>query len=83
MPWDAKSFGKHNKAIAGTPAAGKAASIATAILKRGGDEGMAIATANKKVAGMRKRGRISDKAHAKMKKSAGLDSDRDVDASTA
>ena len=83
MPWPTgKSFAsKHNHAIAGTPAAGKAARIATAILKRGGDEGVAISVANKKVQGMRKRGRISAKAHAKH--SAGLDSTTDVDAATA
>jgi uncharacterized protein YdaT len=81
MPWSGKSFGsRHNHSLSGAGAA-KAASIANAILKRSGDEGMAIAVANKKVAGMRKRGRISDKAHAKH--SAGLDSDRDVDAATA
>lgn len=82
MPWTGKSFaGRHNHALSG-PAAGKAASIANAILKRGADEGIAIATANKKVAGLRKRGVISDKAHAKTKRSSGLDSDRDVDAAT-
>jgi hypothetical protein len=82
MPWTGKSFAsKHNHALEGTPAAGKAAKIASAILKRGGDEGVPIATANKRVGMMRKRGRISDKAHAKH--SAGLDSVRDVDAATA
>jgi uncharacterized protein YdaT len=82
MPWDAKSFAsRHNHAIAGTPAAGKAAKIASAILKRGGDEGIAIAAANKKVTGMRKRGLISDKAHGKH--SAGLDRMPDVDGATA
>lgn len=80
MPWSGKSFAeKHNHSFSG-PAAGKAASIANAILKRGADEGVAIATANKKVNLMRKRGAISDKAHAKH--SAGLDGVRDVDAAT-
>jgi uncharacterized protein YdaT len=81
VPWSGKSFGsRHNHSLSGAGAA-KAASIANAVLKRSGDEGMAIAVANKKVAGMRKRGRISDRAYAKH--SAGLDSDRDVDAATA
>lgn len=97
MPWSGKSFGsRHNHKLSGAGAA-KAASIANAVLKRSGDEGMAIAVANKKVAGMRKRGRISDKAHERMesrskerseiarkpKRSAGLDGVRDVDAATA
>lgn len=87
MPWSGKSFGsRHNHKLSGAGAA-KAASIANAILKDSGDEGKAIRIANSKVAGMRKRGRISDKAHAKHsrfdKRSAGLDSDRDVDAATA
>src|SRR5580765_580509 len=81
MPWNSKTFAsRHNHSLSGAGAS-KAASIANAILKRSGDEGMAIATANKRVAGMRKRGRISDNAHAKH--SAGLDGDRDVDAATA
>ncbi len=80
IPWSGKSFGaKHNHSLSGAGAA-KAASIANAILKRSGDEGMAIATANKRVAGMRKRGRISDRAYTKH--SAGLDGARDVDAAT-
>lgn len=46
MPWDAASFHSHNHAL--SPAqAGHAAHIANAILRRSGDEGMAIATANK------------------------------------
>lgn len=81
MPWDAASFkSRHNHGLSGAGAA-KAASMANAILRSGGSEQVAIATANKRVAGMRKRGRISDKAHTKH--SAGLDGDRDVDATTA
>jgi uncharacterized protein YdaT len=80
MPWSGQSFQKHNHSLSGAGAA-KAASIANAILKESGDEGKAIRIANSKVAGMRKRGRISDKAHAK--RSAGLDGARDVDAATA
>jgi|GEM_PF-977357 len=45
MPWNAKSFGKHNKALHGKAAA-KAAETANAILKETGDEGKAIRIAN-------------------------------------
>lgn len=80
MPWDARSFaGRHNHSLSGAGAS-KAASIANAILKDSGDEGKAIRIANSKVKGMRKRGRISDKAHAKH--SAGLDGAQDVPASS-
>lgn len=45
MPWTPKSFAaKHNKSLSGAGAA-KAASMANAILKRSGDDGLAIATA--------------------------------------
>ena len=55
MPWDSKSFReKHNHGISGE-AADKAAKQATAIVKSGGDEGMAIATANKNAAKMKRR----------------------------
>ncbi len=48
MPWDAASFSHHNHSL--TPAqSDHAARIANAILKKSGDEGMAIATANKMV----------------------------------
>lgn len=47
MPWNAKTFAsKHNHKLKGK-AAEKAAAQATAILKATGDEGLAIATANK------------------------------------
>ena len=61
MPWDAKSFGKHNKKF-GKAQNAKAAKIANHVLESTGNEGEAIATANKLV----KRGIISPKAHAKM-----------------
>ena len=47
MPWDAKSFAKHNSHLHGK-ALSKAASIATAMVRRGVPEGEAIATANKR-----------------------------------
>lgn len=47
MPWDAKSFkSKHNHKLSGAQA-GKAAKQANAILEKTGDEGLAIAVANK------------------------------------
>jgi uncharacterized protein YdaT len=66
MPWTGSSFAsKHNHSLSKTGGA-KASSIANAILKSGGDEGVAIATANKyanKHAGkLKKRGVISPKA---------------------
>ena len=51
MPWDSASFAaRHNKKL-GPGKAAKAARIANAILKRTGDEGLAIATANARVKG--------------------------------
>lgn len=49
MPWTGKSFaGRHNKKLTKSPAkATKAAKQANAILKKTGDEGLAIAVANK------------------------------------
>ncbi len=46
MPWTGKGFKKHNKKLSGSEAS-HAARIANAVLKQSGDEGMAIATANK------------------------------------
>lgn len=46
MPWTGKTFAKrHNRSLSG-PAATDAAKQANAILKKTGDEGLAIATAN-------------------------------------
>jgi uncharacterized protein YdaT len=67
MPWTGKTFAaKHNHSLSGK-AASKAASIASAIVRGGGDEGMAIATANKHANKLRARGVVSNKAHARMK----------------
>lgn len=46
MPWDAHSFQKKNHSLS-TAEAGKAAHQANAILEKTGDEGLAIATADK------------------------------------
>ena len=45
MPWDKKSFKKHNKSLSDKQAA-NAARIANAILEKTGDEGKAIRIAN-------------------------------------
>ena len=46
MPWSGRSFAKHNHSL--TPAqSSDAAKQANAVLKATGDEGMAIAVANK------------------------------------
>lgn len=46
MPWDSSTIQKHNHALHGAQA-GHAARIANAVLKSSGDEGMALAVANK------------------------------------
>lgn len=70
VPWTGKTFAaKHNHALSGKSAS-KAASIASAIVRSGGDEGIAIATANKyakRHAGLRRRGLISDKVAQRRK----------------
>jgi len=67
MPWTGKTFAsKHNHSLSGK-AASKAADIASAIVRSGGDEGMAIATANKHANKLRARGVVSNRAHARMK----------------
>jgi hypothetical protein len=62
MPWTAKTFAaRHNKSA--TPAQAKsAAKQATAMVGAGVDEGIAIATANKRIARMKHRGTISNGA---------------------
>lgn len=46
MPWNAQTFAKHNKSFSPAQNA-KAASIANHVLASTGDEGVAVATANK------------------------------------
>lgn len=46
MPWSGKSFHKHNKKLSGEQSA-HAAKQANAILEKTGDDGLAIAVANK------------------------------------
>ena len=67
MPWDAKSFkAKHNHSLSKGEAK-SAARQATAMVNAGVDEGIAIATANKRINRLRNKGAISDRAHARMK----------------
>jgi hypothetical protein len=54
MPWNKKTFKKHNQKLT-DEAAEKASAQANAILEDTGDEGMAIAVANKQ-AGLRRQG---------------------------
>ena len=57
MPWSGKSFAaKHNHKLKPT-AAKKAARMATGMVKAGVDEGLAIATANARAEGKKKRGK--------------------------
>ena len=46
MPWNGRSFAKHNKSLSPEQSAA-AAKQANAVLKDTGDEGLAIAVANK------------------------------------
>lgn len=79
MPWTGPEFkARHNKKLTGGEA-DKAAAQASAILASGAPEGVAIATANKRVNKMRKRGVISNKAAARH---FGQDEVQDVDASS-
>lgn len=60
MPWTGKSFAKkHNKKLSGASAE-KAAAQATAMVKAGVPEGIAIATANKTGDRVMKKGRMRD-----------------------
>lgn len=53
MPWDAASFkSRHNHKLKG-PGAAKAAAIANAVLRRTGNEGLALATANARAKGQK------------------------------
>jgi uncharacterized protein YdaT len=61
MPWSGKSFkAKHNHSLS-PKQANKAAKQATAIINSGGDEGVAIATANKHAKDLTKRLGSKDK----------------------
>lgn len=53
MPWTGSTFKKHNKKLSAKQST-KAAKIATAVLKKAGDEGKAIRIANAAVKRVRK-----------------------------
>lgn len=61
MTWNAASFKKHNKSL-NTEEAGQASNQANAILEKTGDEGMAIAVANKHAKLHKKRRRMGFKS---------------------
>lgn len=68
MPWSGKEFAsRHNKKLKGA-AASKAASMANAMLRSGVDEGIAIATANKRANKLAGRGLISKRAASRAKR---------------
>lgn len=68
MPWNAASFKRdHNHSLSKGEAA-SAAKQATAMVNAGVDEGIAIATANKRINRLRKKGMISDRARGRMRK---------------
>lgn len=70
MPWTAKEFAsKHNKKLKGAPAK-KAAQMASAMVRGGTDEGIAIATANKYANKLKKRGLVSDRAQERIEERA-------------
>lgn len=75
MPWTAKTFASRHNHSLNKGEAKSAAEQASAIVRKGGDEGMAIAVANKRVNRLRKRGMISDHARSKMPQKWGRDDD--------
>lgn len=89
MPYTAKSFAaRHNKKLAGTPAASQAAAQATAMESMGVDPGIAIATANKnanrlnrRMSRLKKRGIVSNDAGAKAVERYGGNDQQPIDAS--
>ena len=81
LPWTGKTFAKHNHSLSPGESK-KAAAQASAMLKSGASEGVAIATANKHINKLRKRGMISDKARSKMPEKWGKDPDG-INAATA
>ena len=89
MPWDKTSIKKHNRSLSG-PEASKASAQANAILEETGNEGMALAVANKnvnrqrekraKVRQLQRSGMVSERARKRRLFETG--DENNVDAST-
>ena len=78
MPWTGSSFAeKHNHSLNKSEAKG-AAKQATAMVNAGVDEGIAIATANKRVNRLRKAGKISEREHEKRTKRYDVATDSNI-----
>ena len=84
MPWGTgEEFAAgHAKKLKGATAT-KAKDIANAILRRGGDEGIAIATGIKRAKALRKRGAISNNAYARHIKPAAAGDTDDIKSKTS
>ncbi len=82
MPWDGPSFAaRHNHSLSKGEAS-SAARQATAMVKAGVPDGIAIATANKRINKLRKRGVISDKQHARLADKYGGNDQQGIDAAS-
>lgn len=81
LPWTGKTIVKHNRSLSRGEAK-KAAGQASAMLKAGAPEGIALATSFKHINKLRKRGMISDRARSKMPEKWGKDPDG-INAATA
>jgi len=81
MPWPGTSFKKHNKSLTDSEAK-SAGKQATAMLDAGVPEGEAIATANKRINKLRKRGAISDKQYNKLASKYGGKDEQPIDAAS-
>jgi uncharacterized protein YdaT len=84
MPWSTgeQLASRHAKKLKGATA-GKAKDIANAILRRSGDEGVAIATGIKRAKALRKRGAISNAAYARHVKPASAGDTDDIKSKTS
>lgn len=82
MPWTGQEFGSRHNHAASPAQAASGARQANAMLRSGVPEGIAIATANKRIAKMRKRGVISPKQHAKMADKYGGEDQQPINASS-
>jgi uncharacterized protein YdaT len=65
MPWTGPAFAKKHNHSLNKSEANSAAHQATAMINSGVDEGIAIATANKRINKLRKSGKISDRQAGK------------------